>query len=154
MGTMASRITSLAIVYSTIYSGADQRKHQSSASLAFVRGIHRGLVNFLHKWPVTWKMFPFEIRHHAWYSKRCCSSEKKPRFDHNIRVSQQLDCPRRCKVGPDFIIVNKIVKKEFSKIKLWAHSIFGKCVSELVTVQQKCRTKKYPSTKNICMQRY
>ena len=41
MGAMASQITSLAIVYSTVYSGADQRKHQSSASLAFVRGIHR-----------------------------------------------------------------------------------------------------------------
>ena len=36
MGAMASRITSLAIVYSTVYAGTDQRKHQSSASLAFV----------------------------------------------------------------------------------------------------------------------
>ena len=40
MGTMTSQITSLTIAYSTVYSGADQRKHQSSASLAFVRGIH------------------------------------------------------------------------------------------------------------------
>ena len=39
---MASQITSLTIVYSTVYSDADHRKHQSSASLAFVRGIHRG----------------------------------------------------------------------------------------------------------------
>ena len=38
MGAMASQITSLTIVYSTTYSGAEQRKHQSSASLAFVRG--------------------------------------------------------------------------------------------------------------------
>ena len=51
-GTMASQITILTIVYSTMYSGADQRKHQSSASLAFVREIH--------KWPVTRKMFPFD----------------------------------------------------------------------------------------------
>ena len=43
MDTMTSRITSLTIVYSTIYSGADQSKHQSSASLAFVWGIHREL---------------------------------------------------------------------------------------------------------------
>ena len=42
-----------------VYSGADQRKYQSSSSLAFVRGIHRGAVNSPHKWPVTWKMFPF-----------------------------------------------------------------------------------------------
>ena len=60
MSTIASQITSLAIVYSTIYSGADQRKHQSSASLAFVWGIHRRPVNSLHKWPVTRKMFPFD----------------------------------------------------------------------------------------------
>ena len=60
MGAMASQITSLTVVYSTVYSGADQRKHQSSASLAFVRGIHRGPVNSPHKWPVTRKMFPFD----------------------------------------------------------------------------------------------
>ena len=60
MSLMASQITSLTIVYSTVYSGADQRKHQSSASLAFVRGIHRGPVNSPHKWPVTPKMFPFD----------------------------------------------------------------------------------------------
>ena len=41
MTTMASQITSLAVVYSTVYSDADQRKHQIPASLAFVCGIHR-----------------------------------------------------------------------------------------------------------------
>ena len=57
---MPSQITSLTIVYPTVYSGADQRKHQSSASLAFVRGIHRGPVNSPHKGLVTRKMFPFD----------------------------------------------------------------------------------------------
>ena len=60
MGAIVSKITSLAIVYSTVYSGADQRKHQSSALLAFVLGVHRGPVNSPHKWPVTRKMFPFD----------------------------------------------------------------------------------------------
>ena len=60
MGAMTSQITSLTIVYSTVYSDADQSKHQSSASLAFVWGIHRGPVNSPHKWPVTRKMFPFD----------------------------------------------------------------------------------------------
>ena len=60
MGKMASQITSLAIVYSIVYSGADQRKRQSSASLAFVSGIHQGPVKSTHKGPVTWKMFPFD----------------------------------------------------------------------------------------------
>ena len=60
MGAMASQITSLTIVYLAVYTRADQRKHQSSASLAFVRGIHRGPVNSPHKWPVTRKMFPLD----------------------------------------------------------------------------------------------
>ena len=60
MGTMASQITRLTIVYSTVYSGADQRKHQSSASLAFLRWIHLGPVNSPHKWPVTRNMFLFD----------------------------------------------------------------------------------------------
>ena len=60
IGAIASPITSLRIVYSTVYSDADQRKHQSSASLAFVWGIHREPVNSPHKWPVTRKMFPFD----------------------------------------------------------------------------------------------
>ena len=41
MTTMASQITSLTVVYSTVYSDADQRKLQSPSSLAFVWGIHR-----------------------------------------------------------------------------------------------------------------
>ena len=62
MGTMATQVTSLTFVYSTVYSGADQRKHQSSASLAFVREIHWP-VNSPHRWPVTRQMFPFD--HHG-----------------------------------------------------------------------------------------
>ena len=59
-GAIASQITTLTIVYSAVYSGANQRKHQRSASLAFVRGIHRWPVNSPHKWPVTRKMFSFD----------------------------------------------------------------------------------------------
>ena len=54
MGAMASQITGLTIIYSTVYSGADQRKHESPASLAFVRGIHRWPVKSPHKWPVRY----------------------------------------------------------------------------------------------------
>ena len=60
MGAIATQITSLTIIYSTVYPDADQRKHQSSASLAFVGGIRRGPVNSPHKWPVTRKIFPFD----------------------------------------------------------------------------------------------
>ena len=60
MGAIASQLTSLTIVYSIVYSDTDQRKHQSSASLALVQGIHRGPVTSPHKWLITWKMFPFD----------------------------------------------------------------------------------------------
>ena len=59
-GAITSQITSPTIVYLTVCSDEDQRKYQSSASLAFLRGIHRWLVNSPHKWPVTRKMFPFD----------------------------------------------------------------------------------------------
>ena len=60
LGAVASPVTSLTTVYSSVHSGVDQRKHQSSAPLAFVWGIHRWLVNCPHKCPVTRKMFPFD----------------------------------------------------------------------------------------------
>ena len=67
MSPMASQISSLGSVYSTVYSGADQRKHESSASLAFVRRIHRG--------PVTRKMFPFDdviMKRACYKTTECC----------------------------------------------------------------------------------
>ena len=72
MDAIASQITSLTIVSSTIYSDADQRKHQSSASLAFVLGIHRWPVNSPHKWPVTRKTFPFDDMYHGLSTGSLC----------------------------------------------------------------------------------
>ena len=66
MGAIASQITSCTIVYSTICWDAVQRKHQSSASLAFVRGIHREPVNSPHKWPVTRS---FDVSILSWQKK-------------------------------------------------------------------------------------
>ena len=60
MGPKASQITSLTINYSTVYSGADQRKLPRSVPLVFPRGIHRCLVNSPHKGPVTRKIIPFD----------------------------------------------------------------------------------------------
>ena len=60
MSIMASQIISPTIVYSIVYSGADQRKHQSSTSLAIVRVIHWWPVNYPHEGSVMWKMFPFD----------------------------------------------------------------------------------------------
>ena len=60
MNAMTSQITGVSIVCSSVCSGADQREHQSSASLAFVRGVHRQSVDSPHKGPVTRKMFPYD----------------------------------------------------------------------------------------------
>ena len=69
MGEIASQITSLIIIFSNFYSDTYQRKHQSSASLAFVQGIHRGPVTSPYKGPVTRKMFPFDdvIMNHTFF---------------------------------------------------------------------------------------
>ena len=69
MGAIASQITSLAIVYSAFYSGVDQRKHQSSASLAFVWGIHRDRWIPRTKGQLRGKWF--HLMTSSWY---CCSS--------------------------------------------------------------------------------
>ena len=55
MTTMASQITSLTVVYSIVYSDADQRKHQSSASLAFVMGIHRSRSSNAENVSIWWR---------------------------------------------------------------------------------------------------
>ena len=93
MGSMMSQITSLTIVYSAVYSGADQRKHQSSASLAFMWRIHLGPVNSPHKWPVTRKIFPFDdvimqiyhIRHQSY--NLCSNTEYIPNTSYGWRCS-------------------------------------------------------------------
>ena len=60
MSTIATQITGVSNVCLTVSSSADQRKHQSSASLAFVGGIHKWPLDSPHKGPVTRKMFPFD----------------------------------------------------------------------------------------------
>ena len=60
MSVILSQTTGVSMVYWTVCSGADQRKHHSSASLALTRGNHRWPVNSPHKDPVTRKMFSFD----------------------------------------------------------------------------------------------
>ena len=97
MSPMASQITSLGIVYSTVYSGSDQRKHQSSASLAFVRRIHRGPVNSPQKWPVTRKMFSFDDVIMDTWIEQVQNTHSNPilrtycNFKHNFDIEIYLD---------------------------------------------------------------
>ena len=89
MSAMASQITSLMIVYSSVYSEADQRKHQNSASLAFVWGIHRWPMNSPHKGPVTRKMFPFDDVIMVSYRSIVAS---RPIYEYRTRaVNREID---------------------------------------------------------------
>ena len=83
MGAMASQITSLTIVYSTVHSGADQRKHQSSASLAF----------YAENSPVT-SEFPAQMASNA---------ETFP-FDDVIMSNKIRILPTVIKVSPDYFL--------------------------------------------------
>ena len=68
MTTIASQITCLAVVYSTVFSVADQRKHQSSASLAFVWGIHRDRWIPRTKGQLRGKCFHFMTSSWVWFA--------------------------------------------------------------------------------------
>ena len=98
MGAMASQITSLTSVYATVYTYADQKKYQSSASLAFVWGIHRWPVNSPHKGSVTRKSF--HLMTSSWVGRRqeqiLCYEPQKLHWDgfrhsklsSNIHITQ------------------------------------------------------------------
>ena len=105
MSTVASQITSLTIVYSSVYSGADQRKRQSSASLAFVLGIHRRPVNSPHKWPITRKMFIIDYaimtlcftgQHHAQHVYWWCDAGNDPGWRLSYRTRSLLLASGKC----------------------------------------------------------
>ena len=106
MNAQASRITSLTIVYSPVYLDADQRKHQSSASLAFVWGIHRGPVNSSHKGPVKRKMFPFDdvimitvITHSRSYLSPNCQDDRVCRATSHLFGSHET-CIQKINISP------------------------------------------------------
>ena len=109
MSVMASQITSLTIVYSAVHSGTDQRKQQSSASLAFVMGIHRWPMNSPHKGPVQRKMFPFDdvIMALGILTTWCCSLLSS----HSLcwvfcgRVTHSIFIEARMNLWPDSLLL-------------------------------------------------
>ena len=145
MGAIASQITSLTIVYSTFYSDADQRKHQSSASLAFVRGIHRGPVKSPRKWSVTRKMLPFddvimiyhELFHIIWDSavpsshRWECEHETQTHILEGLSVASScwiantvfhLKCAHDCIVLVTVVVISQLWE---NSCKLYSHIVPG-----------------------------
>ena len=97
MGAVATQITDVSVAYSTVCSGVDQGKNQSSASLAFVKGIHRWPVNSPHKGPVTQKMFPFDdvimMLHSGWrFGPRASSAVMMTETIRCIWVADIMTC--------------------------------------------------------------
>ena len=116
MSLMASHITSLTIVYSTVYSGADQRKLQSSVSLAFVWGIHRGPVNSPHKRPITRKLFPFDdVIMYKWLY--CCGIHISVSM-HFSKIARLwiLPCSGECCCGTKFWDPSLVKRWEYHHI--------------------------------------
>ena len=145
MDAIASQIASLTIVYSIVYSDADQRKHQSSASLAFVRWIHRGPVNSPHKWPVTRKMFPFDdviIFSPAPSPGYVSTCHNMPVWNHNRNGAAMINSTLIClwiilaclrEINREVAIMKQVIRDLIPKALLWIHSIVNVhgCVTNL-----------------------
>ena len=108
MGAMASRIANITIVYLTVYTCVVERNHQSSASLAFVRGIHRWPVNSPHQGPVTRKMFSIDDVIMTTHDTVCefyegnCTSYSQPRYLllRNVDRSNPPGNIHQCQIRP------------------------------------------------------
>ena len=110
MGAIASQITSITIVCSTVYIDANQRKHQSFASLAFVRGIHWGPVNSPYKWPAMRKMFPLNdviMKRPAVWPAATARSAKQNHFNSTqcVRFWQHVGATTAIFSSPNFSVI-------------------------------------------------
>ena len=95
MGSIASQITSLNIVYSAIYSGADQRKHQSSASLAFVRA---QMTSYAENVSIWWRL---HVPQHF------------------------LPSSRHKKLGDCLLLASKFRRSQHINLKLWLFHVIN-----------------------------
>ena len=118
MDSMASQITSLTIVFSAVYSGADQRKHQSFAPPVLVRGIP---VNSPHKWPVTRKMFPLDdvIMHvRLWSLVRCSQVPFQFYYSTDVLTINILVPPSRINKANFQSLDTDCMQRHISKIEI------------------------------------
>ena len=153
---------SLMIVYSSVYSGADQRKHQSSASLAFVRGINRWPVNSPHKGPVMRKMFPFDdviMVARSWLKQDLrktliwrISRKRAPEWSLAWRRSTSRTClfvgaqtPSRPNISNHHACLN-CVNQIINEFKFWYHFLpMAQCKTLIYPVLMHERYHDFPS---------
>ena len=129
MGTMASQITSLTSVYSTVYSDADRRKHQSSASLTSVGEIRRGPVNPPNKWPVARKKVSIGWRHHG-YTWFCPKLLDCSRFPNKFCLTRRYFSRCLTKYGnrqylvAPFCLMTRLISRLVSMLISWKLVLF------------------------------
>ena len=134
LGAMVSQITSVSIDYSTICSGPEQRKHQSLASLDFVRGIQRSLVNSPHKGPVTRKDVSIWWRHH---DKTLCFQDERQQllttkvWMRLVGIFGMLWIPIRffAKMSCDFHVFVR---------RMWSFQSILNCIDRVVRASKQC----------------
>ena len=138
MGAMAPQITCLTIIYSTVDSGADQRKHQCSTSPAFLREYHRWPVNSPHKRPVTRKMFPFDD---VFMTRSLITTS----WDPSSELYTCWPCPRQ-------------FTSELTLVSLWEfHNIHKVCLSLLASSRDRHHrtyTESVNLYRNFCLSLY
>ena len=136
MNGMAFQITSLTIVYKSVYSGADQRKHQSPASLAFVRGIHRWLMNSRTKG--QWRGKCFHLMTSSWLTYWWSR-------DKMVAI-------RRWHFQVQFLELNSLnIEKNFTEIySLWSYSQYASTGS---ATNHYLKQYWYVLLKHICVMR-
>ena len=127
MTTMASQITSLTVVYPTVYSDADQRKHQSSASLAFVWGIHRDRWIPRTKGQLSGKCF--HLMTSSWsLNLKCHFTAFTPLHALVVVIFDKMRCSQWWKVRQISVLVMLVIKltyKVFWSIsRAWPRSSF------------------------------
>ena len=141
MSAIASQTTGVSIVCLTDCPGANQRIHQNSASLAFVRGIHRWPMNSPYKGPVTPKMFPFddvimaESNFISWYHHDVYESS-------STLYKTSLVCCISPRVSPYITIATDLVRMILKSI-IWAHDIFSIEIIRFITMVQ-CKNADTP----------
>ena len=133
MSTMASQITGVLIVCLNVCSVADQRKHQSSMSLAFVRGIHRWQVKSPHKGPVTQKMFPFDDVIMEWKSSdetgtRTLRQPNLRKVDLTYHGKAEMKALQSITILRSRLSINQLLILWISIILTWM-SIIQSCIS-------------------------
>ena len=134
MNAMTSQITSLTIVCSTVYSGADRREHQSSESLAFVRGIHQWPVNSPHKWPVTRKIW-WRHHEHDGHLQKCCVEFPET---HDSMLKRPNRNYQNTTTSLSFALAVRLQNMSYSSItwNIFLHRIFDK-----YSLNHKCQIK-------------